>query len=92
MIEKIKMSMCMCCGDKNHRSWKCPNLHDVLNEGFYAGGNGGGSHDHDEEDSIPFAHTPYESSYQNPFSCVDQCKNEHISQFLQPSPYLGYRL
>lgn len=84
------MSMCMCCGKKDHTSSKCPSLHDVLNDGFYTGGSGGGGHDHDEEDSTPFAHIPYESSYHHPFACVGQCKNERISQFLQPYPYPGY--
>jgi hypothetical protein len=29
---------------------KCPELYDVLNEGFYKGGDGGGGHGDDDED------------------------------------------
>ena len=74
-------SPCSHCKEHGHTAKKCPSLHDVLNEGFYSGGNGGGGHDHDEEESTPSVHTPYVSSYLRPFSCVGQDKNERIVRF-----------
>jgi len=43
--------VCSVCHDGSHIVSKCPELHDVLNEGFYKGGDGGGGHgDDDDED------------------------------------------
>jgi len=39
---------CTICNSHEHLSRKCPDLRDVLEEGFYSGG--GGEHSHDEED------------------------------------------
>lgn len=42
--------VCSVCKDGCHLVSKCPELHDVLNEGFYKGGDGGGGHGDDEDD------------------------------------------
>ena len=82
-------SPCSHCKETGHNASKCPSLHDVLNEGFYSGGNGGGGHSHDE-DSTSFVHIPYVFSYLLPFVYADQYKNEHIFQSLQSYRYLDY--
>ena len=41
---------CTVCNSHEHLLRKCPDLRDVLEEGFYSGGGGGGEHSHDEED------------------------------------------
>ena len=83
-------STCSHCNGKDHSVKKCPSLHDVLNDGFYSGGNGGGGHDHDEEERVkPCARIPYASSYRRPFSCVDQDKNERNVQSRQSFLYLA---
>ena len=84
-------SPCSHCKENGHMAGKCPSLRDVLNDGFYAGGNGGGGHDHDEEESTPFVHIPYAFSCRRPFAYVGQGKNEHSVQFHQSFPYLAYR-
>lgn len=42
--------VCSVCNDGCHLVSKCPTLHDVLDEGFYKGGDGGGGHGDDDED------------------------------------------
>jgi hypothetical protein len=44
--------VCSVCNDGCHLVTKCPALHDVLNEGFYKGGDGGGGHGDDEDDCV----------------------------------------
>ena len=81
------MKACSHCNKNDHASSKCPSLHDVLNDGFYTGGNGGGGHDHDEEDAIKsYVRIPCVSSYRRPYVCAGQGKNEHSVQF--PLAYL----
>lgn len=41
-------SACYVCGERDHKSSKCPCLHSPLTPGFYSGG-GGHSHDDDDE-------------------------------------------
>jgi hypothetical protein len=86
MLIKLEVQMnnaspCSHCNERDHIARKCPALRDVLNDGFYSGGNGGGGHDHDEEDSTPSVRILYVSSYPRPFSYADQGKNEHNVQF-----------
>ena len=45
------MNTCFVCGEQGHKASKCKSL-GVPPEGFYTGGGRGGSHDHDEEDSL----------------------------------------
>lgn len=40
-------TVCTVCKEQGHGPKKCPQLHDVLKDGFYTGG-GGHSHDDDE--------------------------------------------
>ena len=44
---------CTVCNSHEHLSRKCPDLRDVLEEGFDSGGGGGEGHSHDEEDLEP---------------------------------------
>ena len=81
---------CFHCKKSGHLPSRCPDLRDVLDDGFYTGGNGGGGHDHDEEDSTPFARIPFGFSYPRSFSYVDQGKNGRTSQSRRASPYLKY--
>jgi len=41
---------CFVCSEAGHKASRCSCLHDVLRDGFFAGGSGGGSHDHDDEE------------------------------------------
>ena len=51
MVEMERNLVCSVCHDGCHLVSKCPELYDVLNEGFYKGGDGGGGHgDDDDED------------------------------------------
>ena len=43
-------SACRVCGERDHVSSHCSDLHDVTKEGFYSGGGGGGGHSHDDEE------------------------------------------
>jgi hypothetical protein len=82
---------CFHCKQLGHTPSKCPELHNVIDDGFFTGGNGGGGHDHDEEESLkPFARIPCVPSYPHSFAYVDQGKNGHTSQSQRLSPCLGY--
>lgn len=85
------MNKCFNCNETGHTARKCPLLHDVLNDGFYTGGNGGGGHDHDEEESTPCVRIPFVSSYRHPYVSAGQGKNEHNVQFRLTYPYLTYQ-
>ena len=42
--------VCSLCNDGCHSPSKCPELYDLLGQGFYKGGDGGGGHGGDDED------------------------------------------
>ena len=44
--------VCSLCNDGCHSPSKCPGLYDLLGQGFYKGGDGGGGHGDDEDDHI----------------------------------------
>ena len=43
------MSACSHCKEQTHRTSHCPQLYDVLKEGFFTGG-GAGGHSHSDDD------------------------------------------
>ena len=49
-MEGVPQIVCSLCKQPNHDASKCPELHDVLKEGFYSGGGSGGGHSHDDDD------------------------------------------
>ena len=40
---------CSICSSTSHHPSKCPELSNALKDGFYKGGNSGGSHSHDDD-------------------------------------------
>jgi len=46
----MQYAQCQVCGERDHRSAKCPTLTECLKPGFFTGGGGGGDHSHDDDD------------------------------------------
>jgi hypothetical protein len=75
---------CTLCQNPQHRASHCPDLCDVLRDGFYTGGGGGGGgHDHDHEENITYKVDKFELCMGEPD--LDLQKQEVKSHlFIQP--------